>query len=184
MYHFISTSFLLNIFYVLFWKRILKVSFGILVLWIMFLVHPSLEIPMFWTMLILWGFAGDCPAAFYMKPRPGRVLSLSLARWNNQLLPNRLGPSQSAHLLVPSFLARWSVHFTKAHTVYTHFLAPQSNWLSLNVVGSCGAILRFFDCLFNVSYLLYDRDEREYPGGQRQVLRTAQAPLWSIVQWP
>jgi len=77
-----------------------------------------------------------------------------------------------------------SVQFTKAHTVYTHFLAPQSNWLSLNVVGSCGAILRFFDCLFNVSYLLYDRDEREYPGGQRQVLRTAQAPLWSIVQWP
>lgn len=80
MYHFISTSFLLNIFYVLFWKRILKVSFGILILWIMFLVHPSLEIPMFWAMLILWGFAGDCPAAFDMEPRPGRVISLSLAR--------------------------------------------------------------------------------------------------------
>jgi len=44
------------------------------------LVHPSLEIPMFWTMLILWGFAGDCPAAFDMEPRPGRVISLSLAR--------------------------------------------------------------------------------------------------------
>lgn len=113
--------------------------------------HP----PMFKTVLILWGSAGDCPTAFDIlvaartSPfiKPGQMKQSAPAK--SHLLFSLLG-SEPELPPPPSFtfgtlVSRLSWFSSQGTHCYTHFLAPQSNWLSLAVVaGRCGAILPCF----------------------------------------
>lgn len=127
-----------------------------------------------------------------------RVLSLSLARWNNRLAKSWL-------LLFPLFWVRARVtfwtgslsffvlapndgQFPRSHTLththihareYTHFYTAEQ-LVVVAVVVSCEAILVFYLIVCFTSYLLYNWDGREYQFGQRQVFTTARASLWHI----
>lgn len=139
-------------------------------------------------MLILCSSAGICSALSPPDVLTGqddwsianpRVLSLSLARWNNQRAPAKsqlflcwvrarasaLNPPPSLSAS-PVLAPRWSVaSHTRTHK-HTHTLAGTLT-LHHRATGCCcwhlqlrSRYSRVFNCLFTSSYLLYNRDGR------------------------